>query len=535
MDCALIIHENPEMRMVTRSLVAKGLQLETHEAANLQEARGILRSVLSSCKLIVASLSAPLDDLVSNPIDRVSPHAIEFLREVREQVGGTTPACLFLVTAADPKHSEQVAGLANAKLLGLESFDSLCRVASELLNDDPPPAPGASPPLDICITLTFDTAFWYIRGENGLPSFGPIKIEPRRLESLLVFSSAVRDLYEAGKEKSRAGLIKHLSQDLFDYVAGSDANQDFRKQLSKVSEDLSLLERVRLHFELNARTCPLLVETFSFPRGNDIGVEDDLWMLRLPIYRQLGRYGGRLPLFKDKASQHGPVKCLLIQGESREFTSTGSIVKRFPALPDTDREVAWLENHLKINCQQFHLEAPKVLRASDYSPDEFASEVIQCLQSQPWQLIHYSGHSERDPHSERAYLILGSGKNSTLDVEDFARYAAHAQFVFLNSCSSANWEFVLRLVERKIPAVAGYGWPMPDKVAANFSKKFYENLFPAQQPTRHSFLEYSFMRAKAGLYKDFKNEAYWLAPLLFMQTPDTEAGLRFAHTAGTIQ
>src|SRR5207244_4451533 len=101
-------------------------------------------------------------------------------------------------------------------------------------------------------------------------------------------------------------------------------------------------------------------------------------------------------------------------------------------------------------------------------------------------------------------LVLGDGPDDVLDIDNFAQDARGAQFVFLNSCSSATGTFVARLVEKNIPAVAGYAWPLEDKHALAFSRKFYLELFEGERSRR--FLEYSFMRGKAYLFDEFSDQ-----------------------------
>jgi hypothetical protein len=145
-----------------------------------------------------------------------------------------------------------------------------------------------------------------------------------------------------------------------------------------------------------------------------------------------------------------------------------------------------------------------------------------------------TAHSEPGP-DKKACLVLGPRANDLFDVDLLARYGSHVQFVFLNSCSSADASFIQRLAERNVPAVAGYAWPIPDQVAAVFSKQFYTNLFTAQEgqgTTR--FLEFAFMRARAALYTSYKGESWWTAPLLFMQTLDREEDARRTLATGAL-
>jgi hypothetical protein len=532
MDWALVIYEGPEMAEAICGALARGLRIPAHSAANLAEAEGVLKQHDSaSCKLIVASFTAPANDKVSAPLDRVEPDAVAFLRKARALRNDDFPACIFTVSTTDPVHDELLRGLKNVELLALELvFTKLCDVARALAYGGPKALPS---PLDINITLTANVGRWHLLNkQRKIDRVGALKISREHLKTMLLYSSLVGAL-KPGHAQEMSELIHMLSMQLYQCLTGNPIDSDkLGEHIFHATERLTMLESTRLRFEVDAATSSLIVEALAYPgAGPD---EDDLWMLKLPIFRKFGGEGGRKPLFKDGASRIGPVKCLLIEGETEAFNGGGEIAKRFGDLAGARTEIAWIKAHLDKHCEKFCLAPPTLLRARDHAPGEFAGVLRDTLRSEHWQLIHYSGHSE--PGSDkRAYLVLGGRSRDLFDVDLLARYADDVQFVFLNSCSSANANFIQRLAEGGVPAVAGYAWPIPDQVAANFSRKFYQYLFPEKEGGATSrFLEFAFMRARADLYTDYRGESLWMAPLLFMQTLEREEDTRSVAATGAI-
>lgn len=530
---ALVIDQEVTVSTILAGALRKALKMDSVCVRNLHDAQEVLRrSGIDAFKLIVSDIGAPLDMDASRPVGRILPTAVDFLRGIR--AGSDDPPCIFVVEAADGEYMEHLRDLRNVELLAVGSALDLPDVARKML-DQVPGKPKPMPrPLDVNIRLTGDLNVWELKNkERGIELTGTINIPPQELEDLLLDSSMVGAIVP-GKPNLNAMLIRRLGLRLYNCLAGNTINSKLGESISGLTNCLALLESTRLRFELNARTSGLVVEVLARPTGDGQDAAEDLWMLKLPIFRKYGNLGGRPPLFKDQASRDGPVKCLLIEGETRSFSSSGAVAKRFDPLRHVDEEIKWLAVHLARYQERCHLAPPKVLRAANYEAGEFGAVVRRTLAEEPWQLIHYSGHSEMGTDN-KPYLVLGAMEEDLLDLDTFARCAPHAQFVFLNSCRSAESSFILRLVERNIPAVAGYAWHVPDRLADRFSREFYMNLFPEDETGAQRFLEYAFMRAKAGLYKANSQDPMWTAPLLFMQTLDSQEAGRRPAAAGVMQ
>jgi hypothetical protein len=513
MDWSLVIHGYPGYASVLGELVQGALQLEPVSVENLDQAREQVRKRgTANCKLIVSSLSAPLDTEVSSPVACSTPTALEFLKEVRGS--DDVPACLLLVSSLDTARAGLLGEMKNVALLVADGTlrTRLKEAGLRLVGAEPDKSRAAAGRLDVDITLSGSIGRWYLSNEAlGLTDNGVINIDRNSLRDLQRESRllpAIRP--EAAEEISE--LIRSLGQRLYQCVLDNRCDaRTLGEEVYRITERLNLLGSARFRFEVDDDASPIVVETLARPNPAD---QDDLWSLRVPIFRRASGRGGRAPLFKDAASRTGPASCLVIEGETGPFNAGGHVNSEYGALEEARREIEWLAGHLQK--PRFGLGPVTLVRASDHPDGDFAAALLEVLGSRDWNLVHYSGHSEIGDDN-RPYLVLGSHRHDLLDVDTFARSAANAQFVFLNSCSSANLRFVRQLVEQSIPAVAGYAWPIPDDVAAMFSKQFYRELFPDDGPRTRGFIEYAFTRARAAVYENKRN-GLWTAPVLFMQT-----------------
>jgi hypothetical protein len=246
-------------------------------------------------------------------------------------------------------------------------------------------------------------------------------------------------------------------------------------------------------------------------------------MLKAPIFRKYKGSGERFPLFKDKVSRTEPLDCLIIQCQLDAFFAGGTVKRAFAEIPGAGEEVAWLEDFLVKNRERLRIGTVRVLRYADDPGGErtFAAAVEQALRERAWRLVHYAGHSAKAGNGH-GYLVTGGEDGDLVDAEQFGEWASKAQFVFLSSCESVDSYFVLRLVDRHVPAVIGYRWKIDDQTAREFAQRFYGRLLDDRASNR--YLEYAYLHAKRDLYgRTDGSRAVWAAPMLVMQMMHAEA------------
>jgi len=401
--------------------------------------------------------------------------------------------------------------------------ERISTVIQELVNGVKPKRHEHLFDIEISLTGSGQGSYWRLRGKqgSGLTRDGSIIIPQDELDDLLIQSEAVgATRYDAGLTANK--MIRRLGRQIYQCIVQDPAHSPgLGEELCSRTSNWDRIDATRLRFEVDDKTSQLLVETLARPRydGNS---EEDLWILRSPVFRCFGARSARLPLYKDEASRKNDIHCLVIQGCSKTFKSVcGDEVKDYRAIDYANEEVNWLSNYLGHDRALFGLATFQVVHESDFPDGGFGKRVRELLVGGNWQLIHYTGHSDIDKAGE-GYLVMGPDPEDVISIDEFARTANKAQFVFLNSCLSADPCFIRKLVQRDVPAAAGYAWPVPDQVAKTFCEAFYSELFLQTEdaPSDRGFIEYAYMRAKASLRNAFPNHALWTAPLLYMQTMD---------------
>ena len=520
MKWALVVHENLEMAQMIAARLGEQAQLETVAVSNLDEARRQLAlRGLEQCSLLVSSMSPPIDALSPPPVDRSAPQAPEFLMEMR-RIKPDFPG-IFLVTVDDGKRSAVLAELDKVAVLRVgDTYLQLPPLALCLITGCAAPRPAHE--LDLDIQLTGDRCHWSLHGTGTHPveASGMIQITSDELNRLLLDSSLLEPYVIDASAKTARGqqLINRLGNDIYlHFIANNIKNHGLAQALYSHLHDKNLLAATRIRFHVDQRTSELLVEALAQPPADEGAVRPDPWMLHTPIFRKFGGMGERHPLFKDRHSRHHAIHCLVIQGDAASFSVAAPLSCGFRPIPQAANEARWVYDYFNTNQTRFNLAQPALISPEQFPADQYGAAVRAALTQRPWHLIHYTGHSALGANG-RGYLVLGPDEGGLLDIEEFSERARQSQFVFLNSCGSADARFIMRLIERNIPAVAGYAWPVLDTVAYDFSLAFYENLFEGDEPRR--FLEYAFMRSKAKLHQS--KSLAWTSALLFMQTLDPQ-------------
>ena len=512
MAWAMILHDNEEMLLFLQGAISDALKgTECSVARNVDEASRILkRKGHADCKLIVASLTVRLDASHAPGVERRELTGLDFVRSLRTDDPETPPA-LLVASFIDTERVAQVSQVPNTRLLSAQDlFVNLAREVRAAANWGLT-APKYRVDLDIVLRAG-QKCSWRMKGSGG------IAIEDT---AVMDISDAELDSLKELSQPAGAGnpqFLRRLGLSVYKVLmADSLKSGDLEVKLNNSVSSFGGLSVARIRFNVDHSTHCIHLETLAKPQVQNGNPE--FWMLKTPMFRKFGDRGGRYPLFKDRASQTGSVHCLLIQGKVSPFAVGAPFTKGYPALKGAKEEIDWLEEYLAS--REPKIGELKVLRHADFPRGEFADAIRQALATGRFGLVHYSGHSELEETSGRAYLLLGGDEHDVLAIDEFSAWAGSVQFVFLSSCQSASSQFIMKLVETEVPAVAGFAWPVLDDVALNFSQAFYESLFGKDRDNR--YLEYSFMRAKQHLHRTYPANAHWVAPLLFMQVFDTQS------------
>lgn len=512
MDWILVLHENPLVESTAVALLQEVVQAPVYSAGNLEDARDLFeRHGRDRCKLVVSSLSPPVDQDASQALDRTHATAVALLTKLRQKKA--MMPWLFLVSFDDGTRAPDFSDTASVEVLNVLDMARALRRRACALTGGAAAVPRRA---DVEISLVDGVYTWSLRGTSGtaIECSGVIDLDQGALNALTAASRQEALANAAG--------LGQIGLELYMQLLANNLKSGLELALSAAVG--SSVQDARFRFCVDEKSNELLLEALGKPISAAPGATLHHWMLDAPIFRKYRGNGGRYPLFKDRHSQAGLVSCLIIQGASAAFEqiyelSSGEYVDvSFGAIGQAAVEARAVYDYLSAKPAEFGLAQPVLLQPDGQK--DYGGVVRRTLASQPWQLIHYVGHSSMSARNT-AFLALGDEPTGGLEIADLARLAPAAQFVFLSSCQSSNAQFVRELVARNIPAVLGYAWPVDDTLARLFAYAFYEHLFKNGLSKR--FLEYAFMNSKRELHTSLPGQTAWASPLLFMQMLGSES------------
>jgi hypothetical protein len=536
-DWALVVHRDPDLLAMARGVVAEALQLPAERVIykdNVADAKVALQNRGEKhCRLVVTSLAAPKSRRHSPSLDGSDLTGLRLARDLRDK-GFAEPAVVFLVAFNDLERLAQEVAVPNVTTveIGSDFHKRLPAAVAGVVRQGAARRRGV-PCVNVDIFLQGPPPFrWQLKvPEPGSPceDGGMLNIREEELAELCRLSRQERP------GPQHLGMVGAELYRLFmaDEFRNGGLNTSLRAECRRLwSNELEFsdIELARIRFVVDAATHGILLETLARPKPDASGV--DFWMLKAPLFRKYAQRAEQFPLFKDRRSRSEPLDCLLIQARTSSFEAAFPVSQALEEIPLAAAEASDTENML-ADLQRSHpalrIGEVRVLRypedaAGGAQRRSFAREVEEAIKAgsadgRPWKLIHYAGHSAQAENG-RGYLVFGAEPEDAVDAEDFAHWSRRAQFVYLSSCRSAGAYFVMQMVERTIPAVLGYRWPVRDEVARFFAQRFYRHLFHDQVGQR--FLEYAFLKARKDLYVAGPGVPDWASPVLVMQMIDPE-------------
>jgi hypothetical protein len=507
MAWTLIIHQELDMAHLAAQALDQLANPDIQFATTLEQANErLMDHGTKSCSLIIADAAVRADgEQVGAVAAPAGPAVTRFFEDIHRRNPKTR--CIALITVGADK---RLAPLAELDYVEQAYFSTLRKV----LDQNRQPANKRRHDVDVDIIISGTVGEWRIRGAQDprVRSMGCINISNRNMRRLL-------------NDSQRAHCANHqsmcqLGQDMYEFLLMAEAGSSkLELELAKCTLPPGSLESVRFRFQVNQHSNPLLVETIAKPVSDQDTNDLDLWMLHTPIFRNFEGTSTRHALFKDRLSRQEPLRCLIIEGETGDFSVGGAVAKHFDPLKYAADELSWLTRHFQSSFN-FDVAPPTFVQFERGEPRAPKLRQLLARPGPHWHLIHYLGHTTFGD-DEKGYLVLGGGTEDLMPVDEFGELAANSQFVFLNSCQSADARFITSLIKHNIPAIAGYAWRIDDKAAYKFCRKFYESLFAGTVSQR--FLEYAFMNARAHLHESAKGRSsVWAAPLLFMHGREAE-------------
>jgi hypothetical protein len=356
---------------------------------------------------------------------------------------------------------------------------------------------------------------WHIGG-GGVEDTGDFYVDPRKLSYIQDLGSVFSEQHDSRNWEKLFGVISGQLNDLF-----------FSNPLNKVSLLQSILQfgskNARVRFIVDDTTHDLLLEALQDPDETDARQnQTSYWALKAPIYRRYDRRGENYPLFKDPQTRSGKINCLIVVADPAECTLGQPWNTPLEGLLQLENEAKAVKDILEAEQARPDgcVEHVEVFRASGHraNADSLVEELTKLLERNPWHLVHFVGHAVQ--LGGKGALVLDGRQGAVLPADVLADLLAnaHTQFLYLSSCKSADAYFVMRLVERRVPAVLGFRWPVRDESALACAKQYYSALFTG--PTR-KYLEYALLVTKQKLHQAARakltSDSIWAAPVLVMQ------------------
>ena len=139
-----------------------------------------------------------------------------------------------------------------------------------------------------------------------------------------------------------------------------------------------------------------------------------------------------------------------------------------------------------------------------------------------YDVVHFAGHAlfndGNKPH-ERGYLVFGSEPHTRMvPVAEFAGWLRQAgvQMVYLSCCRSSAARAAFEMAFAGIPLAIGFTWDLDSRLAVDFAKSFYEELFKNDLKVCKAF-----QSARRTLHTKYQgDDPIWTSPVLVAQPND---------------
>lgn len=125
------------------------------------------------------------------------------------------------------------------------------------------------------------------------------------------------------------------------------------------------------------------------------------------------------------------------------------------------------------------LESVTVVSAKAYkTAKKFRQKIENLVQSENFDILHFSGHSVTLKDNAGTFLILPdeSGVGEGVSVRVLAQWvsAAKINMVLLSSCSGSSLRTAIEIMRTDAEAVLGFRWDVNDYACVGYFKQFYE-------------------------------------------------------------
>jgi hypothetical protein len=461
---------------------------------------------IGQCSLVVASVSLPRDGETKLSQEDMT-RGFDLMRQARS-LGLKAPVIFVAATASKDLYAGFCEMMPSGFVRLGPDWDSCLAFELMRLLDTRTPQRPKNFNLDIIVGKDVQ---WHLVGQ-GMEDGGEIEVSKRPLAEAKSSSESIPLMI--GQPVLWTRELSKIRNNL--HSAFFSDNMLFYGKVITAIERFGGTENTRVRFVLGDDSSPLVWEALQAPL-----LENDYWMLRAPVFRRYQRTGTTYPLFKDRETRNVPINCLVVEASGMGGHVGGKWDTDLENLDGVADEAKTVEGILRREKEDNGtIQRLEVFRADDHADPVEALEKL--LESGVWHLVHFAGHALR--MQDTGGLVLKATDKGVMSATHFANLVENkVRFLYLSSCRSADAFFVMKLVERRVPAVLGFRWPVGDQGAQDFARHYYQILFG--DPVSRRFIEYAFLKARKKLFERDEGDPTWAAPVLVMQLERPEEDL----------
>ncbi len=290
-----------------------------------------------------------------------------------------------------------------------------------------------------------------------------------------------------------------------------EQNDAFRQQLRAGIEMAEGLANTRVSFLVADVHYEIALEAILTP----LEELPEPWMIHAPLVRNIASaFATNAQLFEGPPR---PLRCLILCANASGMVELGQGFAPIivPPLPHLRKECEAVRRLFSRVSRQLGFDEPRVVGADDEAPlsPERLLDVLR--ESEPWDVVHYAGHSYHARENPAlASLIVSGGKDQPVAVRinELAPYLRRSKLVYLSSCNSANAGFAFEAVQQGIPAVVGFRWGVRDDSADIHARLFYRKLF------KDRAIDTALWKTRRAMHRMQRADRTWASSMLVMQT-----------------
>jgi CHAT domain len=288
-----------------------------------------------------------------------------------------------------------------------------------------------------------------------------------------------------------------------------EQNDVFRQQLCAGIETAEGIANTRVSFAVADVYYEIALEAILTP----LEELPEPWMIHAPLVRNIASaVAANGQLFEGPPR---PLRCLILCADASGMVEFGQGVAPIvvPRLPHLRKECEEVRRLFSRVARQLGFDEPRVVGADDAAPltKERLLDVLR--ESEPWDVVHYAGHSyHAHEHPALASLIVSGGTEPVaVRINELAPYLRRSKLVYLSSCNSANAGFAFEAVQQGIPAVVGFRWGVRDDFADIHARLFYRKLF------KERAIDTALWKTRRAMHRMQRGDRTWASSMLVMQ------------------